>query len=94
MSEGNQKSHAQQNRERLFKLQEGSGMIWRNRKKDPNNSEHEKWSDYDGEANVAGVFYWVNGWIHDSERMPGKKFLTLRFRKKEARNLKEDDNVS
>jgi hypothetical protein len=56
---------------------DNSGILFRNEDKDPNNDRDR---DYGGEATIAGVAYWVSGWIKQGKR---GKFMTFSFRPKE-----------
>ena len=57
-----------------------SGVLFKNRKKEPENPDHEHWSDYEGDANIDGVEYWLAGWINTTKN--GDKYLGLRFKQK------------
>lgn len=55
---------------------DNSGSLSRNeRKEQPNHA------DYKGKATVAGVEYWLSGWIKENEK---GKWLSLAFQVKEA----------
>jgi hypothetical protein len=42
--------------------------------------------DYSGSATIAGVEYWVSGWIKEAKN--GNEFMTFRFKAKDRpRNL-------
>jgi hypothetical protein len=56
---------------------DNSGILFRNEDKDPNN---EKDRDYGGEATIAGVAYWISGWIKQGKR---GRFMTFSFKPKE-----------
>ena len=58
-----------------------SGILARNeRKQQPNHP------DFTGQCNVAGVDYWLSGWIKEGKaggKMEGKKFFSLAFKPKD-----------
>lgn len=56
---------------------DNSGILFRNESKDPDN---EKDRDFGGSATVAGVEYWLSGWVKTGQR---GKFLTLSLKPKE-----------
>ena len=56
---------------------DNSGILFRN---DDKNGERDR--DYKGEATIAGVKYWVSGWIKEAKN--GSKFLTFSFKPKDA----------
>jgi hypothetical protein len=55
---------------------DNSGILFRNKDKDG-----ERDRDYKGEAMVAGVGYWVSGWIKEGKK---GKFLTFSFKAKDV----------
>ena len=56
---------------------DNSGILFRNQDK-----SGERDRDYKGEATIAGVKYWVSGWIKEAKN--GSKFLTFSFKAKDA----------
>jgi hypothetical protein len=60
------------------KQYDNSGILFRNDDKEPGN---EKDRDYKGEATIAGVAYWMSGWIKQGAR---GKFMTFSFKAKDA----------
>ena len=57
-----------------------SGALFRNDDK----REGKKDPDYRGQAEVDGVLYWLDAWLNTSQKT-GLKFLSIRFKPKEAR---------
>jgi hypothetical protein len=57
---------------------DNSGILFRNEDKAPGN---EKDRDYKGEATIAGVEYWLSGWVKEGKR---GKFMTFSFKAKDA----------
>jgi hypothetical protein len=55
---------------------DNSGILFRN-----DDKTNEKDRDYRGEATIAGVGYWVSGWIKQGKK---GKFLTFSFKSKDA----------
>ena len=51
------------------------GTLARNEKK-----ESDTHADYNGQINVEGTEYWLNGWIKDGKE--GKKFMSLSIKPK------------
>jgi len=51
------------------------GTMSRNEKK-----ESDTHADYNGQINVGGTEYWLNGWIKDGKE--GKKFMSLSVKPK------------
>jgi hypothetical protein len=51
------------------------GTLSRNEKK-----ESDTHADYNGQINVEGTEYWLNGWIKDGKE--GKKFMSLSVKPK------------
>ena len=59
----------------MAKTYDNSGSLSRNeRKEQPNHA------DYKGKATIAGVEYWISGWIKTGEN---GKWLSLSFKPKE-----------
>jgi hypothetical protein len=56
---------------------DNSGILFRN-----NDKNNDRDRDYKGEATIAGVKYWVSGWIKEGKN--GSKFLTFSFKAKDA----------
>ena len=52
------------------------GVLYRNENKSSNNHP-----DYSGSLNVAGVDYWLSGWLKESKK-DSKKFFSLSVRPK------------
>ena len=65
-----------------------TGILRRNQDKDPNNPEHEKWSDYRGKADIGGVPYWIAGYIREGQY---GKFLSLTFSHRDPRPEPRED---
>ena|SRR3990167_3503903 len=53
------------------------GALFKNDKEGGN----EKWPDYKGACEIAGVEYWIAGWIKTSKK--GSKFMSLTFKPKD-----------
>ena len=66
-------------------LKENSGLLFKNKRKNRDDPETEKWSDYQGEALIDGQSYWMNAWIKES-RSDGSKFMSLSFNLKEQKS--------
>lgn len=58
------------------------GVLFKNERK-----ESEKHADYTGEVNVAGLDYWLNGYIRTSQK--GKKFISFKLKLKDDRTKAE-----
>jgi len=56
---------------------DNSGILFRNRDKDPANSRDR---DYSGEITIAGRSYWLSGWVKEGQK---GKFLTLSAKPKD-----------
>ena len=54
-----------------------SGAMFRNEKKETDNHP-----DYKGTANIAGLEYWVNGWIKTAKA--GTKYMSLSLTPKQT----------
>lgn len=67
-----------------YELKPGQGSLFQNDRKQSDNHP-----DYTGSFNVDGVEYWLNGWKKQGKN-GGKPFLSLSFKKKEARGRVED----
>lgn len=59
-----------------FQQKDNSGALFKNDRKDKDTDR-----DYNGEATIDGVAYWVSAWINESRN--GVKYLGLRFNQKE-----------
>jgi hypothetical protein len=64
-----------------FAVKENSGSLFRNERKD---AAHPKWPDYSGTARVAGVDYWISGWVKTT-KTGGKKYFSLTLKPKEVK---------
>ena len=56
---------------------DNSGVIFKNEDKSKDTDR-----DYRGSATIAGVEYWMSGWIKEAKN--GSKFLTFSFKPKDA----------
>lgn len=56
---------------------DNTGILFKNHDK-----AGERERDYKGEATIAGVKYWVSGWIKTGKN--GSKFLTFSFKPKDT----------
>ena len=56
---------------------DNSGVIFKNEDKSKDTDR-----DYRGSATIAGVEYWVSGWVRKAES--GSKFLKFSFKAKDA----------
>lgn len=67
----------------------GRGVLFKNN----NQREGKRDPDYSGHINIAGVDYWLSGWVNEagpSARNPGSKFLSLQLgNQKSARSPQE-----
>ena len=61
-----------------------SGVLFKNDKK-----KNEKNRDYQGNAEIDGVAYWVSAWIKTGKS--GVKFMSLSFKPKERRQERAQD---
>src|SRR5262245_23919910 len=61
------------------KQYDNSGILFRNRDKDSNDDRDR---DYQGSITVAGVEYWLSGWIKEGEK---GKFHGLSVKPKDAK---------
>jgi hypothetical protein len=59
---------------------EKTGVMFRNRDK----GDNEKRPDYKGSALIAGVEYWVSGWVR-TKKDTGEKYLSTRYTEKTPR---------
>jgi hypothetical protein len=59
------------------KQYDNSGILFRNSDK---NGERDR--DYKGEATIAGIKYWMSGWVKQAKN--GSKFITFSFKAKDA----------
>jgi hypothetical protein len=57
---------------------DNSGILFRNDKKTRDTDR-----DYGGSATIAGIEYWISGWIKDGKR---GKFMTFSFKPKHEEN--------
>ena len=55
-----------------------SGTLGRNRRQRPNTKD----PGYSGACEIAGVDYWLSGWVKDGR--DGSKFFSLAFKRKDA----------
>jgi hypothetical protein len=55
---------------------DNSGIAFRNDRKTRDSDR-----DYSGSATIAGIEYWVSGWVKEGKR---GKFLTFSFKPKDA----------
>ena len=55
------------------------GVLFKNDKK-----ESDKHPDYKGNAEVAGVEYWLAAWVNTSDK--GDKFMSIKFEVKERQS--------
>lgn len=56
-----------------------------------NDKTHDAQPDYRGSIDVAGVQYWMSGWIKTSgpnSKSPGSKFLSVAIEQKDERYAK------
>ena len=60
-----------------FETKELSGALFRNDRK-----ESEQHPDYNGNAKINNIDYWLNGWIKQTKT--GAKYLSLSFKRKEV----------
>jgi hypothetical protein len=60
------------------KQYDNSGILFRNDDKEPGNARDR---DYQGEATINGVEYWMSGWIKEGRK---GKFMTFSFKAKDA----------
>jgi hypothetical protein len=65
---------------------ENSGVLFKNDRK--NQEQH---SDYSGELDIAGVKYWLNGWVRTSKKT-GMRFLSLTAKPKGGAKARADFN--
>ncbi len=69
-----------------FQQRENSGILFKNnRKTDP------KHSDYSGSLTVAGIEYWLSGWIKEGKN---GKFMSLSVKPKQVDSGKRKEGVS
>lgn len=61
-----------------FQQKDGSGSLFRNKRK-----EADQHPDHTGSITVAGVQYWLSGWIKQTK--DGEKYFSLSVRPKEER---------
>jgi hypothetical protein len=61
-----------------------SGMLAKNDRK-----ETDKHPDYNGQAEVDGVEYWLGAWVKEGKaggKMAGKKFFSIQFTPKDQKS--------
>ncbi len=63
---------------------DNSAVLFKNDRK-----EKESHPDYNGNAEVGGVEYWLNAWVKESKT--GKKFFSLSFTPKEKKRGEAPD---
>ena len=63
-----------------YQHKENSGSIFKN--DDRKTDNHPV---YKGSALIGGVDYWVDSWINDKKDGSGEKYMSLKFKVKEAR---------
>jgi hypothetical protein len=71
---------------------ENSGKLSRNKKKDVENPDHEKWPDFDGDVLIDGKRYWIAAWIKESKE-DRHKFFSLGFKKMVPKKHAEADRA-
>lgn len=54
------------------------GSLFKNERK----REGKKDAEYRGSCEIAGVAYWIDCWVQESKK--GQKYLSLKFKRKEA----------
>lgn len=64
-----------------FELKDNSGSIWVNDRK-----EKDTHPDRTGTVRVGGKDYYISGWLKEAN---GKKYLSLSFKPKEARQAQK-----
>jgi len=67
----------------MSEKRDNSGIMFRNPKKDK--PTH---ADYRGQCMIAGVEYWVSGWIKDGQK---GKFMSFAFTPKDEANARKDN---
>lgn len=60
-----------------YEQRDNSGSLFRNDKQG-----HDSWPDYKGTVRVAGIDYWLSGWLKTSQS--GKKYMSLATKPKDA----------
>lgn len=71
-----------------FEIRDNTGTLFKNDRK-----EKDSHPDYQGNALIGGVDYWISAWIKDGKN---GKFMSLAFKPKEerARQIGEDARSS
>jgi hypothetical protein len=69
-----------------IKQYDNSGLLFRNHNKDP---DDPKARDYQGSITVAGVEYWLSGWVKEGQK---GKFLGLSVKVKDERPAKNSES--
>lgn len=65
-----------------------SGALFKNNRKREGKTD----PDYQGQAEVGGVEYWLSAWINTSKK-DGSKFMSLKFNPKETTPADFDDDI-
>lgn len=60
-----------------------SGTLGRNKDKNPDDPEQEKWPDHKGMINVDGNDYYLSAWVKTNSNT-GEKFFSLKVKRKES----------
>jgi uncharacterized protein (DUF736 family) len=60
---------------------DNEGALFKNDRK-----EADTHPDYKGQADIAGVGYWMDAWINESQK-DGKKYMKVRFKPKDQQPI-------
>lgn len=70
-----------------FEQNDNSGALFRNKDKSKDDPKTEKWADYQGNALIDGVGYWLSAWLKQDKN--GNTYMSLAFKPKDEQPRRE-----